>query len=287
MNAKEVKQAAKDFGADLVGIAPIERLAYLPKEQNPLSIFPQAKSIIVIGRRILRGSLRGIEEGTNFGSTYHTFGFRYLEDNFLAKTTYDLTCWVESRGFEAVPMFSYDHDGVVQAVPVAPGKPAPNVYVDWKLAAQAAGLGEIGLGGFFLTPEFGQRQRFATLLSDVELEADAALPAKSLCKDCRACVDACPLKALDASKTHKEGIPGHECDVAALDADVCAKCQNGACVLPGRFEHVDRNASSCGRGCVVALEKKGELSNKFGNEFRKRGVWTRDILGRPVAANVQ
>ena len=285
MNAKEVKQAARDFGADLVGIAPIERMSHLPKEKNPLSIFPQAKSIIVVGRRILRGSLRGIEEGTNFGSTYHTFGFRYLEDNFLAKTTYDMTCWIETRGFEAVPMFSYDNDDVAQAVPVAPGKPAPNVYVDWKQAAQAAGLGEIGLGGFFLTPQYGLRQRFATLLTDNELEPDPVLPAKSICKGCRACVDACPLKSLNAAKTHKEGITGYECDVADMDKEVCAKCQNGACVLPGRFEHVDRFASSCGRECVVTLEKKGVLGNKFTNEFRKRSVWKRDLMGRPMAAN--
>ncbi len=279
MNAAEVKSIAKQFGADLVGIAPIERLAHLPKEQNPLSIFPQAKSVIVIGRRILRGSLRGIEEGTNFDGTYGAFGFRYLEDNFLAKTTYDLTCWIEAQGFEAVPLFSYDHDGSIQAVPVTPGKPAPNVYLKWQLSAHAAGLGEVGLGGFFLTPEFGHRQRFATLLTDEELEADPVLPANSICKDCRACIDACPLKAYSGA-THKEGTPGNESEVADYDAAVCAKCQNGAWILPGRFDHVDRCASSCGRECLVALEKKGALSNKFQNEFRKRSVWKNDVPGR-------
>jgi epoxyqueuosine reductase QueG len=279
MNAAQVKKAAKKFGADLVGIAPISRLAHLPKESNPLSIFPEAKSVIVIGRRILRGSLRGVEEGTSFDGTYHSFGFRFLEDNFLSKTTYDLNCWIEAQGFEAVPLFSYDHDGSVQAVPVAPGKPAPNVYLKWQLSAQAAGLGEIGLGGLFLTPEFGHRQRFATLLTDQELEADPVMPPKTICNKCKACIEACPLNAY-AKTTHKEGIPGSECTVADLDDKICAKCENGAWILPGRFDHVDRCAASCGRACLVALETKGALSNKFDNVFRKRSVWKRSVPGR-------
>ena len=107
MNAKEVKDYAKSKGADLIGIAPMERLAYLPAENNPISIFPEVKSVIVVGRRILRGALRGIEEGTNFGSTYHCFGAHYLEGQFLSKTVYDITSFLESNGIESVPMKGY------------------------------------------------------------------------------------------------------------------------------------------------------------------------------------
>jgi hypothetical protein len=151
MNAKDVKEAARRFGADLVGISPVERLAELPADKNPLSIFPECKSVIVLGRRILRGSLRGVEEGTNFGSTYATFGYRYLEDNFLSRTTYDLTCWLEAENFEAVPLFAYNQEGMPKGTPVKDGKPAPNVIIDFEAAAQAAGIAEIGLGGFLIS----------------------------------------------------------------------------------------------------------------------------------------
>ena len=150
MNAQELKRYAREKGADLVGIAPIARFESLRPERSPISIFPECRSVIVLGRRILRGALRGVEEGTNFNSTYGMFGFRWLEDNFLSRTTYDVTCHIESHGFEAVPLFGYAPDGMPVGHPVAEGKPAPNVIVDLDFAAQAAGLGEIGLGGFFL-----------------------------------------------------------------------------------------------------------------------------------------
>ena len=98
MTSQELKAAAKSFGADLVGIASTASLAYLPKEDNPLSIFPQAKNVIIIGRKIPRGALRGIEQGTEMDNSFAQFGFIDLEDNFLAKTTYDVNIWMEARG---------------------------------------------------------------------------------------------------------------------------------------------------------------------------------------------
>ena len=41
---------------------------------DPRYIMPEAKSLIVIGFRVMRGSLRGIEEGTFF-SNYSSMGY--------------------------------------------------------------------------------------------------------------------------------------------------------------------------------------------------------------------
>ena len=60
------------------------------EEINPFSIFPEAKTVIMLGKRICRGSLRGIEEGTNFGD-YQLFGKNWLEDEFLSLACYNLT----------------------------------------------------------------------------------------------------------------------------------------------------------------------------------------------------
>ena len=268
MNALEVKKIAADFGADLIGLAPISRLSHLPKAENPLSIFPQAKTMIVIGRRIPHGALRGILEGTEMDNSFNHFGLYYLEDQYLAKTTYDITLWFESKGFEAVPMFAYDYSGQPQAVPVAPDKPAPNVYVDYQLAAQAAGLGEIGSNGLFLTAEFGTLQRFAMLLTDAELEPDPVLD-PSLCENCKACADACPLSAIDAAKSLPKGIPGAECHVSAINKSFCAKCKNGAVQCDeGRFYKTERIGAACGRACLAALENKSLLKTKFKHPFK-------------------
>ncbi len=282
MNSQDIKQVARDFGADLVGLASTETLRHLPAERNPLSIFPQATAVIVLGRRVLRGTLRGIESGTEFDNSFSTFGFTSLEDNFLARTTYDMTIWLEARGFDGVPLFGYDCEGQPVGVPVAPGKPAPNVILDYRIMAQAAGLGETGLNGMFLTPEFGPRQRFAMVLTDADVLADEPFKPR-ICDDCGACVQACPLRALDAQHPVAGGLERYQRPVAARDNARCLKCKNGAVQTnEGRFNAVDRMAAACTRACIAALEQRQALSERFDQPFRQGAVWARDILGNPV-----
>lgn len=283
MDSGELKQAARDQGADLVGIAPIERFRSQAPERHPSSIAPECRSVIVVGRRILRGSLRGVEEGTNFHSTYSVFGRHWLEDTFLSQTTYDLTCWLEARGFEAVPLFAYNEDGMPKGRPVGEGKPAPNVYLDPEFAAQAAGLGELGLGHFLITPEFGTRQRLALILTDAPLAPDDVAE-KRLCQDCGACAEACPFGAIDVQNRQQLGVPGHTMSVATIDYDLCRACPNGALVSPGRGSRPDRLAAACGRACLVRLENAGKCANAFEQPFRKRAPWVLDSFGRPLAA---
>ncbi len=277
-----VKDYARQMRADLVGIAGLDRFAGLPAAQHPQAIFPECRAVIVLGRRVLRGALRGVEEGTNFSSTYGTFGYTWLEDNFLAQTTYDLTCQIESMGFEAVPIFGYPQEGMPSGRPVAPDKPAPNIILDVAYAAQAAGLGEPGVGGFFLTPRFGLRQRFALILTDADLEADAPFT-DHICGHCGACFAACPFGAIDADKLKSAGIPGAERQVAIVDNDLCARCPNGAMRADGRGKAVDRLGAACGRACTVRLEETGKCENQFANPFRKRTPWTLDLCHRPLA----
>ena len=286
MTSREIKKAARELGADLVGIASTESLRYLPAEENPLSIFPQAKAVIVVGRKVLRGTLRGIEQGTDLDNSFPTFGFYELEDNFLAKTTYDITIWMEAHGFEAVPLFAYDSpSGQAIGVPVAPGKPAPNVILKYRTLAQAAGLGETGMNGLFLTPEFGPRQRFAMLLTDADVEADAPFEPR-ICDDCGECAIQCPLGALAADKTKPAGFAGFERSVAERDNKLCLRCKNGAIQTnEGRFRTVERVGAACGRACICALENRGATEEKFSNPFRQSEPWARDFFGNKISKN--
>ena len=69
ITAKDVKKLARALGADAVGIAPIDRFEGAPVQMDPRQIMPEAKSVIAMAFRVMRGSLRGIEEG-NFFSNY-------------------------------------------------------------------------------------------------------------------------------------------------------------------------------------------------------------------------
>ena len=281
MNTETLKERACACGADLVGIAPIERFSHLPADKNPASIFPECKSLIVLARRICRGSLRGVEEGTNFASTYQCFGYTWVEDNFLSQTSYDLSLWVEEQGFEAVPLFGYNESGMPKGVPVALDKPAPNVIIDPRIAVMASGLGEVGLGGFIITPEYGTRQRFCFILTDAELDGDK-VQQKSLCTDCGACAAACPFGAIHLDKTQSLEVDRAVMQVAEVDSALCRDCPNGAFLANGRGNEPDRIAAACGRECMVQLEKSGRLGNKFENSFRKREPWQLDAFKRPL-----
>ena len=252
MNSEMLKTAARRFGADLVGVAPISRLTGLPAGSDPKLVAPAAMSVIAVAMRVLRGSLRGVEEGTNLQSTYHGFGFTWLEDQFLSRTIASLAEFLEEEGVEAVPLLGQRHEagegGFVPAV---------------NEMAEAAGLGSVGRGGFFLTPEFGHRQRVGFVFAAAEFEPDAPRSV-DFCEGCSACVAACPLGALDGGA-----------DSAARPLwNRCRQCRNGVNVMNGRAEPVDRFAAACGRACANAVENK--ISNKFAAPFRKREPWSRN-----------
>lgn len=294
MNSEDVKNLARKFGADLIGIASIERFKDVPAHMHPASILPESKSVIVVGRQVVRGALRGVEEGLkvraydDFRRTYTiTFDYeRYgrvqLEDVLLAETVYNLVCAIESEGFEAVPVFPYPPEAWPQGVSVAPGRVEPNVHPDPEFAAIAAGLGEIGYLRMLLTPEFGPRQRLQLIITELPLEPDPIYNGK-LCDLCMECADICPFGAISKDKKREITVAGKKMVVGEVDYSVCRMCPNGA--RPNRFHDKgkpDRMAALCTRTCIAHLEKIGALKTKFATPFRRGKPQIFDFYGRPI-----
>lgn len=268
-----ILEAAVGIGIDLIGFASKSRFEQVDAQHNPFSIFPEAKTVIMIGKRICRGSLRGIEEGTNFGD-YTMFGRNWLEDEFLAIACYDLVRMLEDNGWEACPLFPNPSELGPQGVSVASGRPAPNVYPDFNYAAVACGLGEIGLNGLLLTPKFGSRQRFHMILTDAEIE-ETPLLEERICDGCGKCAQSCPLGAIDTQNPVEIDVCGKRMKVAAIDYELCRVCKNGAC--PNRMHasaKPDRIAALCNRSCMCHLDEAKRLENKFENAFRVRDTWS-------------
>ena len=276
MNSENMRtyilDAAKRIGLDLIGFASPDRFEGVPAQNNPLSIFPEAKTVIMLGKRICRGALRGVEEGSNFGD-YSLFGKNWLEDEFLSIACYDLVNAIEDQGYEACPIFPNPSEIRPSGVSVAEGRPEPNVFPDFDYAAVACGLGEIGFNGIFMSKKFGTRQRFHMILTDAEIEPTPIFEG-SVCDRCGKCAASCPLGAIDTENTSEIEICGKRMTVASINYDICRTCQNGAC--PNRFAayaRPDRIAALCNRTCLSHLEEREALDNKFEMPFRQRDAW--------------
>ncbi len=266
MNAHEVKEAAKRCGADLCGIASAERFAKLPPEANPLSIKPDTHSVVVLGFRVTRGSLCGMEEGT----AWHVVqaGNPASHSMITREITYHVGRELESAGWEAAPVFGFPDELRFQGVPVREGKPAPEIVISMVYAAHAAGLGHMGLGKFFLTPEFGPRQVFTAILTDAKLEPDPVF-ADKVCDECGACVQECPAGALSANEF--DSVQFTDCQMRwhRLKVPLCRVCETGVLKNPYHPNAEPwRVSAACGRACVAHLEDTGQLTRKFHNPFR-------------------
>ncbi len=316
ITSQDIKAAAKRLGADIVGIGSIDRWSTAPIQMDPKQIMPNAKSIIALGFRVLRGSLRGVEEGTYF-SNYSSMGYGGITYLYMPMTVINLSKMIEDAGYEAVPMGhqcdwrAIDNSGYMRenySRPVAPGKAAPDVMISLRIAGFLCGLGEIGYSKMLLTPEFGPRLRVGIIITELELEPDPIMEPGTLCNRCMACVRECPGGCIPADRTVKDNIGGYELEWADVDMDKCDWVfQGGAPVEEGEegnfFKEGPRagkykpsdispfytapkrlyntgkaicGAKGCTRACMISLEKRGVLKNKFENPFRTSKPWKID-----------
>ncbi|OGV35461.1 MAG: hypothetical protein A2020_02285 [Lentisphaerae bacterium GWF2_45_14] len=300
ITSEKIKEKAKELGADLVGISPMSRFEGAPKQMDARYIFPNAKSMIVLGFRIARGTLRGIEEGTLY-TTYPSMGYAALNQIYGPMVLWNMTRFLEDEGYETVPMLNMNGGEAVNPVngnfrkgwsrPVKEGNPYPDVLVHFRLAAYMAGLGEIGWSKVFLTPEFGPRVRFALLLTDAELEPDPIYEGK-ICDGCKLCVKNCPAKAISKDESVKIVIDGHQVEWGKLDPMACEKGLQGGYeneVNPFDGEYPRRygygraigGALGCIRACMIHLEERKTIKNLFKNKFRSGKPWEKIDHSKP------
>ena len=101
--------------------------------------------------------------------------------------------FLESLGFSAVPIVSsniWRYKGYKELKEHF----APDM--SHLHSAVAAGLSEFGYSGLSITPEFGARQRFVSVVTDAELTPSPLLEPGSVCDNCMLCRKACPTGAL-------------------------------------------------------------------------------------------
>lgn len=188
---EKIKSYAFQLGADLVGIANIERFAHAPLEMSPKGLLPEAQSVIVCALHHPDGCIEmgGREHPQKMGP-YAVQGFM---NTHLDHISYEMARYLEDLGYEAIPIaasniWRYRGYKNLRAV-FAPDM--SHIY-----AAVAAGLTELGYHGISMSPEFGPRNRFVSIVTTAPLVPTPLLPGNTLCDRCYQCVKQCLSGAL-------------------------------------------------------------------------------------------
>ncbi len=216
-----IKSKAKELGASVCGIG---RVYDEPNPQrDPKMILPHAKTIIGFGFAIPKGIFKAMDRGVQ-QYTYTTLAVKYLDEEMAEIFLLKIGAMIENEGYDAclqknVPNLRIKGDKttnpevmdtyeLIHAEAVAPGKPAPDVIIDFATAAKACGIGETGLSGKILNKDFGPFMRYCFIITDAEFDKYDAPLTERVCDNCGACKTACPGNAIS-----ENGLDTWQCSV--------------------------------------------------------------------------
>lgn len=186
MNALDIKQLAKNLGADLVGIASAETLNAHPPDpkwpQTPERISPYVKSVVVIVSRIPVAAFRC---KTNIPVQY----IDMLVLRRMDRIAYKVSEALEAAGHPSFVTAAQETDWNL--------KKASYGRLSTRHLGIEAGLGTFGLEVNILTPEFGPRLYLTGILTEAELEPDEIMT-EQVCigESCSRCLYSCPSDAV-------------------------------------------------------------------------------------------
>ncbi len=219
VTAEEVKEFVRNQDVDYVGISPIERFSHAPENRRPADLLPEARSVIVIGMRILNAVSKGARRAYTYPEMAHLrlphrlFGYMQL-NRTMDWTNHNLARLLERKGYASLP------------IPASPPEDTQELFGVFsnRHAAVAAGIGELGWNGLLVAPQVGPKLRVASLITEAELESDPMYNGASLCvpEKCKyTCVKKCPGHAFSETTTVKAVIGGREFEYAKLQKRKC------------------------------------------------------------------
>lgn len=280
---KKVIERARELGADLVGIAPVERFKGAPLRMSPNGLLPEAKSVIVVAIHHPDATIELSGEPTPHDIDSYAVQSTAMNP-MLDDISFLLARFLEDRGYKALPIAAsniWRYRGYKDLeVNFAPD-------LAHRYAAVAAGLGEIGWNGLCLTPEFGPRQRFVSIITNAELSPSPMYEGEPLCDKCMECVKNCPTDAFrkEVKKINEIEIGGKVYKFPDTNKWRCAWAENFGLSLAYKIpEKVDEEVileylakygrhigeiGSCLRFCMVPQKRYYDISYSRAPRRRK------------------
>ena len=188
---EDLREISMRLGADLFGVASVDALNDAPLGHRPTDILPNAKSIIVLGMKMLDaqtdvlptdGDYFGVSPRQKMFKGHNTFISQELD-----RVGYAVARVLEKKGFKAYHQMA-SAGGTDERYLMG--------LLSLKHLAVQAGLGVFGHNSLLITPQYGPRVRLTAIVTNAELQPYTPLD-KNFCEDCEnPCISLCPVKAL-------------------------------------------------------------------------------------------
>jgi epoxyqueuosine reductase len=265
---KEILRLCRSLGIPMAGFAPVGRWEHPPKELPnslspwipeefwPHSIYPEAKTVIVIGLPV---SLPIVETAP---SIYYHELYKTV-NSMLDSKAYEISNYLNEKGFGAIylPRDAYGDIKILIDKPFA--------FFSHKHAAYLAGLGSFGHNNVLLTPEYGPRVRFTSIFTTAKIKGDR-IKTKDLCIHCLLCVKNCPVGAIPKNGDFPPPVDKKLCAIRSAELRDEYKSPCGICI---KVCPVGRDRELFGRKnmAIYSNSKKFEKYHDAWEHVRKYG----------------
>ena len=263
----EMKELARFEGATMVGIASVARFSGAPEGHGPTDFIKEARSVIVVGIKIpdpiadytsYAFKFRGTPNWSSDplptsdwipfvrNNVYLLLG-HYTLDVMLNIIATKIALKLEGLGYKSMPTPSTGN-----GLSRTPG-PIASYFSPFshRHAAVRAGLGEFGFCDLVMTPEFGPRVRFTSVITEAALQADPLISEKVCLRDkCDfrgpRCLQACPVRAIQL----RESV-----DHSTIFVNSPSKTDARLCYNPKLEENSCIYVGECMRACPVGTRR--------------------------------
>ena len=185
MNSDDVKNIVLKYGADLCGIAPVDRFSEAPEGFHPRDIFDTCKSIIVFAKSLPCYAIHAKN------CIPYSFLNQKITDE-VDNLTLQLCRYFENSGINVIPIPSDDPYEYWDE-----NRQHGQAILSLRHAGYMAGLGVIGKNTLLINDRFGSMIQLGALLTDLKLQGDPIADYVGCIEDCTVCLDNCPVNALN------------------------------------------------------------------------------------------
>ncbi len=187
-----VKEKAIQKGADICGIAPVDRFTSAPKGFHPRDVYRDCQSVVVLAARF---PLSALQAGTNAPYTF----VRNMMVDKLDHISFHLSKELEAEGIASIPIPSaepYDYWDAAQR--------HGRGILSLKHAGFLSGIGVLGKNTLLVNDIYGNMIWLGAVLVSAALEPDPIASYEGCIPECTLCIDSCLQHALDGTTINQK-----------------------------------------------------------------------------------